>query len=156
MAVDLAKLNEDIMPPDGLNIERLSSTEAIKEKHGWIRRLGEGKSLGTLLLNMWATYGFGSDSAWWHYIGLLNGEPVSWASVFYAMGVAGVYAVGTAPEARRQGIGSAITLRGLLDARDRGYRVGVLQSSQMGYDVYRNLGFETCFTIKTMLENTRR
>lgn len=149
MAVDLTKVNQGIRPPDGLTIERLTSTAAIKEKHGWIRRLGLGRSLGTLLLDLWTAYGFGSNSAWWHYIGLLNGEPVSWASVFYAMGVAGVYAVSTLPEARRRGVGSALTLQALLDARERGYRVGVLQSSKMGYNVYRRLGFETCFTIKT-------
>jgi predicted acetyltransferase len=98
---------------------------------------------------LWTVYGFDTTSDWQHYIGLLNGQPVSWASVFYATGVAGVNAVGTLPEARRQGIGSAITLRRLLEARERGYRVGVLQSSRMGYNLYRRLGFQACFKIKT-------
>jgi predicted acetyltransferase len=74
---------------------------------------------------------------------------MAWWSVFCSSSVAGVYAVGTLPEARRQGIGSAITLRGLRDARERGYRVGVLQSSQMGYNLYRRFGFENCFVIKS-------
>jgi hypothetical protein len=29
----------------------------------------------------------------------------------------------------------------LLDAREKGYRVGVLQSSDMGFNVYKKLGF---------------
>ncbi|MGH2606372.1 MAG: GNAT family N-acetyltransferase, partial [Anaerolineales bacterium] len=95
------------------------------------------------------------ESRWQHYLAMLNGRAVSWASVFYATGVAGIYAVGTAAEARRQGIGSAVTLRALLDARERGYRVGMLQSSEMGYNVYRRLGFETCFRIKTYVPAAR-
>jgi ribosomal protein S18 acetylase RimI-like enzyme len=149
MTVDLEKLNQDIRPPVGLTIERLVDSDTLKEKHGWIRQFGQGKSLGTLIMDLFSAYGFEPDSVWQHYIGMLDRKPVSWASVFFARGVAGIYAVGTLPEARRQGIGSAITLQGLLDARERGYRIGVLQSSEMGYNVYRRLGFETCFKIKT-------
>jgi ribosomal protein S18 acetylase RimI-like enzyme len=149
MAVDLENLKQDLKTPDGLVIQRLTNAAAMQEKHGWISTFGEGRNLGSLLLNMFSAYGFDPDSDWQHYLGVQDWKPVSWASVFYATGVAGIYAVGTQPEARRQGIGSAVTSRALLEARKRGYRVGVLQSSTMGYNVYRNLGFETCFTIKT-------
>lgn len=154
MAIDLEKVNPDIRAPDGLKIERIADVEMLKESHGWIRQLGGGKSLGTLLVDVWSVYGFDAESRWQHYIAMLNGRPVSWASVFYATGVAGVYAVGTLAEARRQGIGSAITLRALLDARERGYRGGMLQSSEMGYNVYRRLGFETRFKIKVYVPAT--
>ena len=30
----------------------------------------------------------------------------------------------------------------LIDARERGYRVGVLESSELGYNVYKRLGFK--------------
>jgi ribosomal protein S18 acetylase RimI-like enzyme len=149
MAVDLRKLNEDVTTPAGFVIERVPDAATLEEKHGWIRRLGAGRSLGTLLMGLWTAYGFDPDSEWQHYVGLLNGEPVAWASLFCATGVAGIYAVGTLPEARGQGLGSAMTLRPLLDARHKGYRVGVLQSSAMGYNMYRRLGFETCFNIKS-------
>jgi ribosomal protein S18 acetylase RimI-like enzyme len=149
MSIDLENLKQDIKTPDGLVIERITNAAAMQEKHGWISTFGEGRNLGTLLLDLFSAYGFDPDSDWQHYLGVLDGKPVSWASVFYATGVAGIYALGTQPEARRQGIGSAVTSRALLEARKRGYRVGVLQSSKMGYNVYRNLGFETCFTIKT-------
>jgi GNAT superfamily N-acetyltransferase len=148
MAVDLEKVNQRISSPTGLVIERVTDAATMQEKHGWLNRLGTGQSLGTLLLDLFTAVGFADDSVWQHYLADLNGETVAWASVFYAAGAAGIYAVGTRPEARRQGIGSAITLRALRDAHQRGYRIGLLQSSQMGYNVYRKLGFEPCFAIK--------
>lgn len=148
MTADLKELPEDIATPDGLTIERIANLAMLKKNHVWIRRLGEGKSLGTLLVDLWSAYGFGPDSIWQNYVALRNEAPVSNASVFCATGVVGIYGVVTVPEARRQGIGAAITLRALLDARQRGFRVGVLQSTKMGYNVYRRLGFQTSFAYR--------
>ena len=55
--------------------------------------------------------------------------------------MAGIYCVSTAKPARRRGIGAAVTLAALLEARDLGHTIGVLTSSEMGYPVYRGLGF---------------
>ena len=55
--------------------------------------------------------------------------------------MAGVYFVFTVPEARGQGLGAALTLAPLREARAMGYGIGVLGSSSLGYSVYRRLGF---------------
>ena len=99
--------------------------------------------------------GFGQDAKIKNYMGLENGEVVAVSSVIFGGGVAGIYNVGTIPEARRKGYGRAITLAPLLEARDLGYQHGVLQSTRMGFDVYTNLGFEVYCTFSRYLWTPR-
>jgi ribosomal protein S18 acetylase RimI-like enzyme len=146
MAVDLRALNEDVRAPLGLEIERVSDVEALK---GWIYPMATCfgfPDFGTdFMLDAYARIGFDPVSPWSHYLGRLEGEPIACSSLFIGAGVAGVYNVATLPEARRQGIGTALTLAALRAGRERGYRVGVLQASDLGAGVYRRLGFaEVC------------
>lgn len=89
-----------------------------------------------------ATLTFGIEHAPWQcYVGYLDGRPVATNMLFTGAGVAGVFGVATAPHARRQGIGAAITLIAYQDARQEGYRHGVLFGTTSGTPVYRRIGF---------------
>jgi GNAT superfamily N-acetyltransferase len=126
-----------------LVIERVRDEQALAV---WTRTLavgfGEGEREAAWVGEMYRRIGLDDQGPWRHYLGRLDGEPAATTSLFLGAGVAGIYFVFTVPQARRQGIGAAITLAALHEARALGYRIGVLGSSVMGYPVYRRLGFQ--------------
>ncbi len=79
-------------------------------------------------------------------VGYVDEQPVATARLSLAGGAAGIYAVATLEGYRGRGFGAAITHDALARGRDLGYRIATLQSSEMGYAIYRRLGFEDVFT----------
>lgn len=143
MAIDLLTLLEDNPLPPDLIIKEVSDGEMLKQ---WICTMTTGSelpnSLQTLLLGLYNRSGFVQVPSVRYYLGLLNGEPVATSLLFLAGGVAGIYNVATLPQARGRGIATALTVAPLLAARAEDYRFGVLQSTKMGFNVYRRLGFQ--------------
>ena len=106
---------------------------------------GEGEKEARWVASVYRKLGYGDP--WRHYLGLLDGTPVATTTVFLAAGVAGVYFVMTVPEARRRGIGAAITYAALREAGAVA-EYGVLGSSPAGRSVYAGLGFREYCTIE--------
>jgi predicted N-acetyltransferase YhbS len=149
MAADLHALDEGRPVPDGLRIERVRDEAGLA---AWSQTLaqgfGEGEREATWVAATYRALGYRSeDGPWWHYLARLNGEPVGTSTVFLGAGVAGVYFVSTTPKTRGRGIGAATTVAGLVDARQAGYRIGILTSSPIGHSVYARLGFRDHCTI---------
>ena len=143
MALDLLTLNERVAQVDGLSIERVSDDATLRQ---WIRTMVIGSEMPEsaldLVLDLAAKHPFTPMPEVQFYLGSLNGEPVATSLLFLHGGVAGIYNVATLPTARGHGYGSAITAAPLLAARALGYRIGILQSSTMGLNVYRRMGFQ--------------
>ena len=141
MAVDLLALNEDVAAPLGLTIERVEDAGTLIK---WIQAAVAGFGLpetgADACFDLFMGLGF--DLPLRNYVGSLQGEPVATAQLFLGAGVAGIYWVATVPQARRQSIGATMTLAPLREARDMGYRAGILHASDMGFGVYRRLGFQ--------------
>jgi len=92
-----------------------------------------------------AAVGYAPDAPWVRWVAFLDDRPVASSGLMVGGGVAGVYNVATAPDARRRGIGAALTATAIAEGRGRGYQVAVLGASKMGYGVYRRMGFaEVC------------
>jgi ribosomal protein S18 acetylase RimI-like enzyme len=143
MAVDLRALNEDVSFPSALVVERVGDPEVLRECVE-VMRVGFGlpELTSEVFFEAFTAVGLDEESPLRSYVGRLDGDAVAASSLLVAAGVAGIYNVATLPKARRQGLGAVVTLEALRDARELGYRIGVLQSSAMGLGVYRRLGFE--------------
>jgi len=76
------------------------------------------------------------------FVGYIDGDPVTISALILDDNVAGLYFVVTRTEQRGKGFGTLITLAALEEARKRGYNQAILQSSKMGYNIYKRIGFE--------------
>jgi len=92
--------------------------------------------------------GFGSGSAYRHFIGDANGASASCSSLLFDGDVAGTYNVATLADFRSRGIGAAMSRAAMVEARERGCRLSVLHATPMGYPVYRKLGYREFCRIK--------
>jgi GNAT superfamily N-acetyltransferase len=88
------------------------------------------------------------------YVARVDGRPASCLVIVRAGGDAGVFMVGTVPEARGRGLARRLLLQALLDARAAGATTTTLQSSRLGFPVYRRLGYREFGRIG-MWERTR-
>jgi GNAT superfamily N-acetyltransferase len=138
MAIDLQTLPMNLHVPTGF-------TSEVVDDLGTLRRWCEftDQTVVAEALFAWGqTLGFAPEREIVHFLGRLDGRPVATATLVLGGGVAGIYNVMTVPDAQRRGIGALMTVRPLLVSRARGYRLGILQSSKMGYPLYRRLGFQ--------------
>lgn len=142
MAVSLDALPEHVSTPPGLSIMPVRDDRALGD---WVAVAGVGygepEDIIAARFAVHRDLGLSEDLPLQRYVAYLDGRPVAMSALFLGAGVAGIYDVATAKDARGQGIGSAITLAPLLHARSLGYRIGVLQASEMGEGVYARLGF---------------
>jgi ribosomal protein S18 acetylase RimI-like enzyme len=141
MAIDLSQLPETFPTDPDLKIILVKDECTLRQ---WSHVASIGFQIGEKYEQIWQHLFMDAvfHPQYRTYLALLHGEPVGTSQLFNSEGVAGIYNVTVLPEARCQGIGSAITLVPLLEARKLGYRIGVLQASKRGYSVYRRLGFQ--------------
>lgn len=148
MAADLLALNEDFAIPPGFEYRIVNSEDLLRQ---WTRAWGcsAPEEVVQECFTVHSGLLFRPHSPLRMYLGTVNEEPVATAAVFCGAGVAAIEHVVTVPQARRRGIGGAITLMAAREARARGYRVAVLTSSPMGFNIYRRLGFREYCTFST-------
>ncbi|HEY2774712.1 MAG TPA: GNAT family N-acetyltransferase [Candidatus Binatia bacterium] len=140
MACD--KRLDDKPLPAGASIERV---------HG-----GDGaRAFAAVSASAYATYGMPPDVATKQFadhrffelpqvaafIARLDGTPAAAAMVLVSHGVAGIYWVGTTPEARGRGLAEACTRAATNAGFDMGAKFAALQASVMGEPIYLRMGY---------------
>ena len=141
MAADLSGLPGSTVLPTGLEIIPVEDRKTLSK---WIHVASIGFGVPEEFESTWYDFFVEAvlDLPFRNYLALLNGQPVGTSQLFLSAGVAGIYNVTCIPKARGQGIGAALTLAPLLYAREIEYHIGILQASELGYRVYRRLGFQ--------------
>lgn len=137
MVVDVAGLP----PPDG-EIEEVGEAlldiwlDVMGRSYGW----SDPRSI-----EAWTDLYRGAfddrEPPWWHVLVRDRGKPVACASLFPAGDLGFVTNVGTVPEARGAGFGTAATLAVLAIARRHGFERASLTASLIGRSVYARIGF---------------
>jgi GNAT superfamily N-acetyltransferase len=96
-------------------------------------------------LQPWRRLTLGPESPCRLFLGRVDGIAVSCSLAFLNQDSVGLYGIGTPPEYRGHGYGSALTVAGINWGASNGATVAVLQASTMGEPVYRSLGFRSVF-----------
>lgn len=81
----------------------------------------------------------------WYYVARLSGAVAGHITLYITRGksgIAGLYDLGVVPSARRQGIGTALTVAACKHARSLGVRYVTLDPTSEGLPVYRKVGFK--------------
>ena len=143
MAADLAALNEEAAVPQGFTLSEVDDGDSLAT---WCQIMttvsGFPDFASSAWLEMYQDIEVLDDPLWHLYLGNIGGTPVATSELFLGGGVAGIHGVTTVPEFRGRGIRTAMTLSPIIDARRRGYAIGVLFSSEMAVGIYRRLGFQ--------------
>jgi GNAT superfamily N-acetyltransferase len=142
MAADIDKLNWDNPRPTELQLKPVANDDQLMQwKQTFIDAFAIPEFAGQAWVDATRTVGIGRTP--WHLLlGTLNAQAVCCGLLYCGAGVAGLIGLGTLPEYRRKGIGSAMQLERLRIARDLGYQYAVLFASEMGYSPYLKLGFQ--------------
>jgi GNAT superfamily N-acetyltransferase len=134
MTLDLARLPAEDDPPD----DWTDAPDPGEIAHIVERSYGLADDSVGAALTGWLEAGTA-------YVARVDGRPACCLTVIREGRDAGVFLVGTIPEARGRGLARRRLLHALHEARAAGASVSSLQSSRLGYPVYRRLGYvELC------------
>ena len=155
MALDISKVNDVYVSPPELVIERVKDDDTLSQfVHVSSMNFDLPEAMEPLIHNVTSAAGYDSGDRFSHYLGLLDGEPVATSTGYKGDRVISIQNITTLPQARRQGVGTAVTLAPILEARDLGYNIASLQASKMGYPMYEKIGFQEYLRLRVYVQGS--
>lgn len=141
MGVDIPSLKPTGLPP-GYELVRVGDGRDGEE---WVQQFASGYDLPLGVAHCFSPVALRAstspESRLQFFAVRKNGTIVGTSLCYLDAGLAGIYCVSTIHSERGKGLGAHATAEPLRLAAKLGYGVGVLQSSEAGHGVYRNLGF---------------
>lgn len=137
-AMGIAPIPPTPVPPPELSIEIATTTEQLDD-HATLLR--DGFEVPQTVVDRLIQPDLLDDPRLAVFVGRVAGEPVSCSLLATSEDTAGVYNVATPAPHRGKGYGAALTWAVIAEGARRGCTHAVLQASQLGYPVYRRMGF---------------
>lgn len=125
-------------PRDDVTVRAVDDQAALDEHVAMLVDDGLPKAVAVPMYSA----SFANDPDVQAFTAYLDGQPAGSSLAIRTGDVCGVYSVGTKPDARRRGVGTAATWAAVSAGAGWGCSMAVLQSSEMGYPVYLGMGFE--------------
>jgi len=147
MVADLSQLPDEVPYMEELEIKRAVTEKMMAD---WLIPIDQAFQLpdfvNDFFIRVYLALGLDENNPTRHFVAYLEGRPLASSTVYLGTDqVAGIWNVATTTEARGKGIGTAVTWRACQEALQKGYTQAILRSSEMGYNVYKRLGFEEAF-----------
>lgn len=142
MARSLDDLPPQVLPPGG-SVAVVADESAFLD---WVSVVREGFGMPPPIADAIVRYGelgFGDDLAERLVLARYENRPVATALAAVAGHGVTIINVTTLEDMRGRGFGGAVTLAAMELGRAMGARIAVLESTEMGFSVYRRLGFDT-------------
>jgi GNAT superfamily N-acetyltransferase len=142
MAADLSSLSSELQLMEGVQLHEVLDEQSLDDWKSVVEEVFHvPEQVAALFTAISLNRGYGVAAPFRNYIAYFNGRPVATSSLFLSNGVAGIYCVATKKDLRGKGLGRAMTLAPLLEAKRLGFRYAILQASDLGLTVYEKLGF---------------
>lgn len=140
MLMDMDDFQDLAYPDDGFHIEFVANEDMLGL---WRDASAQGFQMDSaqVFYDAYVRQGFDPDGDVLQYIGYVDEQPVTSATLLIAGGIPGLYDISTPPDFRGKGYGTAITHHMLKIAKERGYPYSCVMPSPLGRPIYKKLGF---------------
>jgi len=125
-------------PAEGVAVQPVD----VRTLEGFLRAWAEGGA-SEALARLFFPPSFIGDGDVRLFAANIEGRLVGMSLAIRTGNVSGVYGVATRPDARRRGVGTAATWAAVEAGRAWGCETVVLQSTEIGFSIYRAMGFRT-------------
>ncbi len=144
MHCDMNKFETALPLTEGLTIKKVDDIESFAD-WGHLMAISFGLTDGVKnnFIKKYAGLFLDNDISGKHYLCYLNDKPVGTSTVYISDGVAGIYNITTAPEARGKGVGDTVTRMAMIAGKEKGCAFATLQATKMGKPVYEKIGYES-------------